>query len=62
MIYEYSCPQHETFEVHQKITDEPLTLCPKCQREGIETPVKKLISLSSFQLVGSGWAKDKYSK
>ena len=61
MIYEYECVEHGVFEVQQKISDEPLKLCPKCQEEGKETEVKKLISLSSFQLVGGGWANNGYS-
>ena len=60
--YEYECPVHGVFEVQQKMTEPPLTICPQCQADGTETPVKKLISLSSFHLAGSGWAKDNYSK
>lgn len=60
MIYEYECPKHGVFEVQQKITDEPLLFCPHCQEEGLETPIKKLISMSNFHLMGGGWAKDNY--
>lgn len=60
--YEYgNCPDHNTIEVFQSMKDEPLTLCPECQKEGKETPIKRLISLSSFQLQGQGWARDNYS-
>lgn len=38
-IYEYRCPKCGTFEILQKITDEPLKSCPKCG-----DPVTKLIS------------------
>lgn len=60
MIYEYECPIHKVFEVQQKITDEPLIYCPHCKEQNIETPVKKLISASSFILKGGGWSADSY--
>lgn len=50
-IYEYRCEacgaQHE---IVQKITDEPLTVCPSCSGQ-----MKKLISSTSFVLKGTGW-------
>jgi putative FmdB family regulatory protein len=50
-LYEYKCEKcKKTFEVLQKISSEPLTECIHCRG-----PVKKLISLSSFQFKGSGW-------
>lgn len=53
-IYEYKCPSHGTFEVVQSFQDAPLSKCvfTRCYRK-----VKKLISLSSFHLVGDGWYK-----
>lgn len=61
--YEYCCLNHGNFEIKQSIHDEPLQKCPECEKEGIKSePPKKLISVSSFQLVGGGWAKDNYSK
>jgi putative FmdB family regulatory protein len=61
--YEYSCHTHGEFEVEQKITDEPLVECPLCKEEGIiSDPPKRLISLSSFQLMGGGWAAEGYKK
>lgn len=51
-IYEYFCKDcNAAHEVTQRITDEPLTVCPVCQSKKI----RKLISRSSFQLKGSGW-------
>ncbi len=50
-IYEYECSGCGVVEVTQRITDDPLTRCPKCKRR----KVKKLISNTSFQLKGSGW-------
>lgn len=61
-IYEYFCQNHETFEVQQKITDDPLKFCPHCKEEGKgDVEVKKLISLGSFHLSGGGWASNGYS-
>jgi putative FmdB family regulatory protein len=57
MIYEYkclSCTHDCTFE--QKITDKPRKKCPKCGK----MKLKKLISRTSFNLVGTGWFKDGY--
>lgn len=56
-IYEYRCPdcQHQ-FEVIQKMSDDPVTVCPECGKQ----QVKKMISQSSFVLKGGGWYKDHY--
>lgn len=56
-VYEYECKQcNKVFEVQQKMADKPLSNCPECQG-----PVKKLVSMSSFQLRGGGWYADGYS-
>ncbi len=56
-VYEYECQKcDKVFEVQQKIADEPLGECPQCQ-----APVKKLMSMSSFQLKGGGWYADGYA-
>jgi putative FmdB family regulatory protein len=56
-VYEYECPACEKIiEVQQRMADEPLTQCPKC-----DGPVKKIMSRSSFQLKGGGWYADGYS-
>lgn len=56
-VYEYECQTCEkVFELQQKISDEPLKTCPDCQGE-----VKKLVSMSSFQLKGGGWYADGYA-
>jgi putative FmdB family regulatory protein len=50
-IYEYKCKKcGSEFEVFQKITDSGPKSCKFCRG-----PVNRLISLSSFQLQGSGW-------
>jgi putative FmdB family regulatory protein len=57
MIYEYRCQScgHEcVFE--QKITDKPKKKCPECGKMKLQ----RLISRSSFALLGSGWYKDGY--
>ncbi len=61
-VYEYECPTHKTIEVQQSIKDNALEFCPKCIEEKDEkVPVKRLISLSGFQLLGTGWANNGYS-
>ena len=56
-VYEYECKTCQTvLEVQQKIADPPLASCPECQG-----PVKKLMSMSSFQLKGGGWYADGYA-
>lgn len=50
-LYEYKCKScNKTFEVLQRINEEPLESCKYCRGE-----VEKLISVSSFQFKGSGW-------
>lgn len=50
-LYEYRCNKCEkTFEVLQKINEDPVTECIHCRGD-----VEKLISVSSFQFKGSGW-------
>lgn len=50
-IYEYQCRKcGKKFEVFQGVADGEVAACRFC-----EGPVDKLISLSSFQLKGSGW-------
>ena len=56
-IYEYECQKCGTFEMTQRITDEPLSKCPTCKGK-----VKKLISNTSFQLKGTGWYITDYAR
>jgi putative FmdB family regulatory protein len=63
--YEYECERcKETFEVEQKMSDPPLTVCrlPIPGRVRVcGGTVKRLISRSTtFVLKGSGWFKDGY--
>jgi len=51
-IYEYQCRAcGHKFEKLQKISDDPLTDCPSCEK----TELKKLISAAAFRLKGGGW-------
>jgi len=51
-IYDYKCSECEhQIELIQKISDDPKTICPKCNKKSL----KKLISAPSFRLKGSGW-------
>jgi len=51
-IYEYQCQQcGATHEVLQKISDDPLTICPSCNANAL----KKMVSAAGFRLSGSGW-------
>ncbi len=56
-IYEYKCEHcNDTFEVLQKVSENPLTECILCH----DGPVKKLISVSSFVLKGAGFYVNDY--
>jgi putative FmdB family regulatory protein len=56
-IYEYHCKECGVFEVTQRITESPLTTCPTCGRD-----IRRLISLTSFVLKGSGWYATDYAR
>lgn len=51
-IYEYQCQScgHQ-FELLQKISDEPVKICPECGKSSVQ----QLVSAAGFQLKGSGW-------
>lgn len=59
-IYEYKCDGcgHES-EVLQRMDDE----APACEQDGCPKKgesLKRKVSRTSFELIGSGWAKDGY--
>jgi putative FmdB family regulatory protein len=55
-IYEYKCRKcGKEFEVFQGVTDPTVKSCKFCKGS-----VHKLLSLSSFQLKGSGWYATDY--
>ena len=52
--YTYRCETcGHTFEAVQKITDNPLTECPKC-----DEIVKRIVVSGNFQLKGEKWFKN----
>ncbi len=59
-IYEYKCDLcNGMWEEIQKFSDDPLTLCKSCEKEG---GVHKLIpGQMNFILKGDGWYRDGYS-
>jgi putative FmdB family regulatory protein len=59
-IYEYECAKcHKISEVQQKFADDPLTLCPLDDCDGT---VKKIMSMTSFILKGTGYYSTDYKK
>ena len=50
-FYDYQCEKcKETFEVLQKVSDEPLTECEKCKG-----PLQKVMNSMTFHLYGPGF-------
>ena len=51
-IYEYKCEAcGYKFEKLQKISDDPLKICPSCGAPKLS----KLVSAAAFRLKGGGW-------
>lgn len=51
-MYEYVCSScAHSMEKLQKVDDDPLTLCPACNKNTLE----KQISAAGFRLKGGGW-------
>lgn len=51
-IYAYRCEACGfAKDVLQKMSDEPLTVCPSCSK----AELKKQVTAAGFQLKGSGW-------
>jgi len=51
-IYEYRCAECGFTEEHlQKVSEPPMTVCPKCGRASFQ----KMLTAAGFQLKGSGW-------
>lgn len=56
-IYEYECSKcGKTTEAMQRFSDPPLTQCEECHGQ-----LRKLISMSTFHLKGSGWYTTDYA-
>ena len=57
-LYEYQCdPCGHRFEVIQKFSDDPITVCPQCGGT-----VQKLPSSPAIQFKGSGWYITDYAR
>jgi putative FmdB family regulatory protein len=56
-IYEYRCDQGHTFEVMQRMTDDPLTSCSTCQ-----APVQRVFHPVAVHFKGSGFYNTDYGK
>ncbi len=58
-IYEYQCGScGHRLEALQGLNDSPLTDCPECGTGALA----KLISVTGFQLKGTGWYRSDYAK
>jgi putative FmdB family regulatory protein len=56
-IYEYRCERGHTFEVMQRMTDDPLTSCSTC-----EAPVQRVFHPVAVHFKGSGFYSTDYDK
>ena len=56
-IYEYRCDQGHTFEVMQRMTDDPISSCSTC-----EAPVQRVFHPVAVHFKGSGFYTTDYGK
>jgi putative FmdB family regulatory protein len=56
-LYEYQCARCGRFEIIQKFSDQPLSVCPTCGQE-----VQKLLSAPAIQFKGTGWYITDYAR
>jgi putative FmdB family regulatory protein len=56
-IYEYRCEKGHTFEVLQRMMDDPLTSCSTC-----EAPVQRVFHPVAVHFKGSGFYSTDYGK
>ena len=54
-IYEYRCEQGHTFEVMQRMTDDPVVSCQTC-----ESPVQRVFHPVAVHFKGSGFYNTDY--
>ena len=54
-IYEYRCQQGHTFEVMQRMSDDPVTVCETC-----EAPVERVFHPVAVHFKGSGFYNTDY--
>lgn len=57
-IYEYRCPNGHTFEIFQKMADEPVQVCAIC---GVG-PVEKILFPVAVHFKGSGFYSTDYGR
>jgi putative FmdB family regulatory protein len=57
-IYEYKCPNGHVFEVFQRMTDEPPTVCEVCG----EGPVQRVLYPVAVHFKGSGFYSTDYGR
>ena len=57
-FYEYRCPKGHTFEVFQKMTDEPVAVCETCGA----APVEKILFPVAVHFKGSGFYSTDYGR
>jgi putative FmdB family regulatory protein len=56
-IYEYRCEHGHTFEVMQRMTDEPVAVCSTC-----DAPVERVFHPVAVHFKGSGFYNTDYGK
>jgi putative FmdB family regulatory protein len=56
-IYEYRCDNGHTFEVMQRMTDDPVASCQTC-----EAPVRRVFHPVAVHFKGSGFYNTDYGK
>ena len=56
-IYEYRCQRGHTFEVMQRMTDDPVAACSTC-----EAPVQRIFHSVAVHFKGSGFYSTDYGK
>jgi putative FmdB family regulatory protein len=54
-IYEYRCEQGHTFEVMQRMTDDPISACQTC-----DAPVERVFHPVAVHFKGSGFYNTDY--
>ena len=57
-IYEYRCPNGHTFEVFQRMSDPPATVCETCGAG----PVEKVLFPVAVHFKGSGFYSTDYGR
>ena len=56
-IYEYRCENGHTFEVRQRMTDDPVASCQTC-----DAPVRRVFHPVAVHFKGSGFYNTDYGK